>query len=160
VISGTAYTGNYAPLVAPSLEGTVTLLDEGGAAAGEAIPLHLAATGNNTFRGSFTATQPGRYRFRTAHDPQSILHFDAVQNDPENSRLGLDDRLLVQMASIAGGRFCREEDLHQLPGWISDRSSRIATYRNVDLYSSTWILALFISLLCGEWLLRRLTRLK
>ena len=64
------------------------------------------------------------------------------------------------MAAAAGGRFLREEDLHHLPEWISATTTRVATYRKVDLYDSAWILTGLLTLLLAEWLMRRLTRLK
>ena len=78
----------------------------------------------------------------------------------KRTQTALDDRLLQGMAAAAGGRFLREEELHLLPDWISATSTRVASYRNVDLYASPWILAGLLAILFSEWLMRRLTRLK
>lgn len=156
VIAGNAYSDNFAPLMEPSLEGVLTLEKKGEAPRS----LNLVGNGKNGFRGEFIAKDPGRYSFHTVHDPEGVLKFEVVDSNLESGQTALDDRLLKGMAAAGGGRFLREEDLRHLPEWISATSTRVATYRKVELYYSAWVLTGLLMLLFTEWLLRRLTRLK
>jgi hypothetical protein len=160
VIAGNAYTGNYEPLIVPSLEGVLTFSKPGTDTPASTRNINLAATEKNFFRCDFIATEPGSYTFHTVRDPEGILKFEVVDPNLEGSQTALDDRLLKNMAATAGGRFLREEDLQKLPDWISATSIRVASYRKVELYYSVWILSGFLILLFAEWLLRRLSRLK
>lgn len=160
VIAGNAYTGGYEPLIVPSLEGVLTFTKPGTETPAITRSLNLAATGKNFFSCDFIAQEPGSYVFHTVHDPEGVLKFEVVDPNLESTRTALDDRLLRNMAATAGGRFLREEDLRHLPDWIAATSIRVAGYRKVELYDSGWLLAGLLTLLCAEWLLRRLSRLK
>jgi hypothetical protein len=160
VISGNVYSADYAPLIVPGLEGVLTFSRKAADPSPATRPLNLVATEKNSFRGEFIAKEPGRYTFHTARDPEGILKFDVIDNNLEKTQTALDDRLLKTMATASGGRFLREEDLHKLPEWISATTTRVATYRKVELYYSVWILSGLLLLLFAEWLMRRLTRLK
>lgn len=158
IIAGNVYSADYAPLIVPVLEGTVTISQDGKEPITQ--PLNLVATDKNSFRGDFIANQPGSYTFHTARDPEGVLKFEVADNNLEKTQTALDDRLLKAMATAAGGRFIREEDLRSLPDWVSATTTRVATYRKVELYYSAWILSGLLALLFSEWLMRRLTRLK
>jgi len=155
-ISGNAYNADYSPLMQPSLEGVLTIEKNGAAPRS----LNLTGTGRNGYRGEFVATEPGRYSFHTLHDPNGVLKFEVIDTNLESSQTAMDDRLLKNMAAMSGGRFLREEDLKNLPDWITAVSTKVATSRKIDLYYSGWVLAGMIALLCAEWLMRRLARLK
>jgi hypothetical protein len=160
VIDGNAYTGNYEPLIVPSLEGVLTCVKPASEAPVATRNLNLTATGKNFFHCEFVATEPGSYTFHTVHDPTGVLKFEVVDPNLEGTQTPLDDRLLKNMAATAGGRFLREEDLRQLPEWVAATSIRVASYRKVELYDSAWFLTGLLALLFAEWLLRRLSRLK
>ncbi|MCX6878674.1 MAG: VWA domain-containing protein [Verrucomicrobia bacterium] len=160
VIAGNAYTGNYEPLILPSLEGVLALTKPGAETPVSTRNINLSATARNFFRCDFIVSEPGAYVFHTVHDPGGILKFEVIDPNLESKQTALDDRLLKNMAATAGGRFLREEDLRHLPAWVSATSIRVASYRKVELYYSVWILAGLLTLLFAEWLLRRLSRLK
>ena len=160
VISGNAYTGNYEPLIVPSLEAQLVHTKPGESTPSSTRSINLSATGKNFFRAEFVAQEPGSYAFHTVHDPEGVLKFEVVDPDLEGKQTQLDDRLLKNMAAAAGGRFLREENLHLLPEWISATSVRVASHRKWELYYSTWILGGLCVLLFAEWTLRRLSRLK
>ena len=160
VIAGHVYTGNYVPLIVPSLEGVLTFVKSGAATPASTRNINLAATDKNLFSCDFIATEPGSYTFHTAQDPDGVLKFEVVDPNLEDIQTALDESLLKNMAATAGGRFLREEDLQHLPDWISATSIRVASFRKVELYYSVWILSGFLTLLFAEWLLRRLSRLK
>ena len=160
VIAGNVFSADFSPLIVPGIEGMLTILKLPGDPAPKTKPLNLLAVEKNSFRGGFTPTEAGSYTFHTLRDPAGLLKFDVVDNNLERAQTALDDRLLQGMATAAGGHFLREEDLHLLPDWISSTSTRVASYRKVDLYASPWILAGLLAILFSEWLMRRLTRLK
>lgn len=154
-ISGNVYTGNYEPLVVPSLEGVLTRLPDGPPRA-----IHLTATGRNFFRAEFEAAEPGSYTFHTTRDPSGVLRFEVVDPDRERTQTALDERTLKSMAAATGGKFLREEVLHTLPDLVAAAGIRVASHRKLELWNSPWLLAVLLALLASEWLLRRLSRLK
>lgn len=158
VIAGNVYSADYAPLMVPGLEGVLEISEDSRKASTQA--LNLVAMEKNSFHADFIAKQPGSYTFHTVRDPGGVLKFQVADNNLEVTQTALDDRLLKAMAAAAGGRFLREEDLQNLPEWISATTTRVATYRKIELYYSTWILSGLLFLLFAEWLMRRLTRLK
>ena len=159
-IAGNVYSADYAPLIVPGIDGVLTISKMPGDPAPKTTPLNLVALEKNSFHGEFIPKEPGSYTFHTLRDPAGLLKFDVLDNNLERTQTALDERLLQGMAAAAGGRFLREEDLHHLPEWISATTTRVATYRKVDLYDSAWILTGLLTLLLAEWLMRRLTRLK
>lgn len=160
VISGNVYADNYEPVVEPSLEGVLTITRPDSGKAGVTRPLAVLGTNRNAYRGEFIPKEPGHYTFNTVRDKEGVLTFEVEENNLEDTRTALDDRLLKAMATAAGGKFVREEDLAKLPEWISATTSRVATYRKLELYHSGWVMAGLMMLWFAEWLLRRLSRLK
>ena len=160
VIAGNAYTGNYEPLIVPSLEGVLAFTRPGAETPASTRNINLSATGRNFFRCDFIVSEPGAYAFHTVHDPEGILKFNVVDPNLESKQTALDGRLLQNMAATSSGRFLREENLRHLPDWVAATSIRVASYRKVELYYSIWVLAGLLTLLFAEWLLRRLSRLK
>ena len=160
VIAGNAYSGNYEPLIVPTMEGVLTHTKPGAETPDSTRTINLAASTKNFFRCDFIAKEPGSYAFHTVHDPDGILKFEVVDANLESVQTALDDRLLKNMVATAGGRFLREEDLNHLPDWVTATSTKVASERKVEIYDSTWILAGLLALLCAEWLLRRWSRLK
>ncbi len=153
VISGKAYEAGYAPLMVPSLEASVEV-------DGHSEPLVLTAIDKNSFRGEFVPKTPGKYRFQTARDPEGVIDFEVVDANEEKLQTSLNDTLLKEMATAAGGKFIREEDLDGMPAMISAAASRVDVHRKVELYSSPALLSVLIALFAGEWYWRRSRRLK
>jgi hypothetical protein len=158
IVAGNVYSADYAPLIVPRLEGVIEISGNGKMTATRG--LDLVATEKNSFRGDFIARQAGSYAFHTARDPGGVLKFEVADNNLEKTQTALDDRLLKDMASAAGGRFLREEDLRNLPDWISATTTRVATHRKMELYRSVPILSGLLVLMFSEWTVRRLNRLK
>ncbi|MES2658943.1 MAG: VWA domain-containing protein [Verrucomicrobiota bacterium] len=159
VISGNVYAENFEPVVEPSLEGVLTITGKDSGKPGITRPQAVLGTSRNAYRGEFVAKEPGHYVFHTVRDKEGVLTFEVEENNLEDTRTSLDDRLLKSMATAAGGKFLREEDLARLPEWISASASRVA-YRKLELYHSGWVMAGLMLLWFAEWLLRRLSRLK
>src|SRR5262249_7608759 len=99
VISGNAYTGNYEPLIVPSLEAQLSHTKPGESVPSSTRIINLSATGKNFFRAEFVAQEPGSYTFHTVHDPEGVLKFEVADPDLEGKQTQLDDRLLKNMAA-------------------------------------------------------------
>lgn len=155
VISGNAYTEGFSPLIQPSLDG---MLKVEGAEGQQPFSLH--ATERNAFRGDFMAEKPGLYTYVTQRDPDGIVSFEVLDARLEQSQTALNDKLLKAMADAGGGKFFREEDLHTLPDLVASRAATVTSFKKLDLYHSGWFLTALLAFLFGEWLLRRLSRLK
>ena len=67
---------------------------------------------------------------------------------------GLNEKALREAAQVSGGRFYREEDLHQLPGSLEVRTSEFRRRQEVLLWNPLAIL-LFVGLISAEWLVRK-----
>ena len=59
---------------------------------------------------------------------------------------------------MSGGRFYREEDLHQLAGSIERRTAPF-TLRQEKLLWNPLAIVLFVGLITAEWLLRKFSDL-
>lgn len=163
VISGKAYMEGFAPLIEPTLEGSLRIetTDPAGKTTEKKQPLNLSAVPEiNGFRGEFVARAPGVYSFSTLRDPETVLKFEVVESRTEQLKTALNERLLRAMAQSGGGRFFQEEDLYQLPELMMEKSATVASFRKVELYHSAWWVPALLLFAFLEWLLRRLTQLK
>jgi hypothetical protein len=106
---------------------------------------------------------PGNYRY-TADVAGSALppekgEFSVSPLQLESSTTIADHRLMGQLAAANGGNMVMPQDMLDLPGMIASRSSvSSVSYENKklsDLINYRWILALILSLLSAEWLLRK-----
>jgi hypothetical protein len=122
--------------------------------------LNLSAASEGGFRAEFEAKTPGDYAFSTTRDPETVLRFEVVEPRLEKVQTALNERLLRAMAESAGGRFLREEDLHELPKLIREKSSSVSSYQKKELYHSNWWLVALIALAAAEWFIRRISQLK
>ncbi|HKQ37820.1 MAG TPA: hypothetical protein VJ063_07060, partial [Verrucomicrobiae bacterium] len=64
------------------------------------------------------------------------------------------------ITSITGGAFFREEDLHKLPETISQRTEKVRSPLEVELWSSPFYFLLLLSVVTAEWVLRKFSYLK
>ena len=156
-ISGRAYSEGFEPLIAPNLEGTVRL--ENSAEAPQTINLS-ALPDQGGFRGQFVPPAPGDYVFSSAHDPDSLIRFTVADPRLEQAQTALNERLLTAMAQTSGGRYFREETLHELPALLERNPVTVARLKRLELYHSPWWLAPLFLFAFSEWLLRKLSRLK
>lgn len=160
VITGRAYDEGFSPLLAPTLEGTVKITSEGPQGETTEEPLNLSASSEVGFRAEFEAKIPGSYTFSTSRDPETVLHFEVVEPRLEQVQTALNERLLRAMAETTGGRFLREENLHELPELVREKSAMVSTFQRKELFYSPWWLVALIGLVSAEWFTRRISQLK
>jgi len=140
VIAGNAYTEGYAPLIVPTLDGTLKIEPKGEGAKPTEQPLNLHATDRNAFRGEVHRERRWSYTFVTQRDPEGVLKFEVVSPQLEQTQTALEEKLLKAMAETAGGQFLREEGLAGLPKLIASRSATVAIFKKVELFYSGWAL--------------------
>jgi hypothetical protein len=162
VITGRAYNEGFSPYIAPNLEGTlkVTTTGPNGEPVESEKPLNLSASSEGGFRAEFEAEAPGDYAFSTNRDPETVLQFSVVEPRLERIQTALNERLLRAMAESTGGRFLREENLHELSKLIREKSATVSSFKKKELYHSNWWLVCLIALVAAEWFIRRISQLK
>ncbi len=116
------------------------------------------------YRAAFAPRREGLYRLETSielHDgggpdlesrptyflvgSREIEYFNPVQ----------DRSLLENLAAMTGGRYYRLDDVERLPDEIVYRSQGITRTQVLELFNMPVLLLLVLSLLIGEWWLRR-----
>jgi hypothetical protein len=125
------------------------------------IPKDPAEQG--TFRQSIVPTRPGDYRLSAATDdpkdeaPETLFH--VVQSSLEGRDLRINEQSLRDMAAVTDGGDFRY--LAQLPE-LKPRSATKKVLQSVhedEMWDNGWTLAIAVSLLAAEWLLRKRLRL-
>ena len=76
----------------------------------------------------------------------------------ELEEAGLAEKALREAALLSGGRFYREEDLHQLSSSIELRTTKFTRRQEVVLWNPLALL-LFVGLITAEWLVRKFSDL-
>ena len=112
------------------------------------------------YRGEFIAPVTGAYNFWVESDPQTLLDFNVTEPKFEFGETAMNESLLREMASLTGGAFFREEDLYKLPETISQKSERIRSPLEVELWASPLYFLLMLLVVTIEWILRKMSHLK
>jgi hypothetical protein len=154
------FDADYRPLKAERVSARLERLDarpgteRAGALALEAIP-----------------GQPGDYRALLAND--AVGRFKVRIDSPEAATLeyrvslppqhelevaGLAEEELRRAARLSGGRFYREEDLHQLAGDVTPRLAGFTQRQEILLWNPLALL-LFLGLVTVEWVVRKFSNL-
>jgi hypothetical protein len=115
--------------------------------------------------------QPGEYRALLPHDllgrfvmklegPEPGLLEYEVKLPPhhELAEGGMNERALREAATLSGGKFYREEDLHHLASDIQPQTATISQRREILLWNPMTLL-IFVGLVTAEWMLRKFSNL-
>jgi hypothetical protein len=153
---------NFDPLRVGEVEGELRFLDakQGQEAVSKLI---FDPVPGREKEGEYKALLPnnqvGRWQIRLADPEQRTLEF-TVKTPPrhelEDSPMAAD--LLRSAASISGGRFYQEEDLHEMAQSVEPRSTSFAIRQEALLWGPIPFLLLAALVAC-EWLVRKLTNL-
>lgn len=161
VISGRLYQPDFKPLVADVVPARAEFTPEGATApVQQEVMLRPVPEEAGGYRAEFTPAIPGRYKFFTLLDATAVVEFDVVQPRLEQADAAMNLPLLEATASAAGGKLLREENLHELPALLEDKSGSVTSLKRLELAYSPVLLALILLFACAEWLFRRLNRLK
>ena len=112
------------------------------------------------FRGEFIAPLPGQYQFFVENDLNTPLEFNVTEPKFELAETAMNEPLLRDLATSTGGAFFREEDLWKMPETIGQRTERVRSPLEVELWCSPLYFLLLLGIVSGEWVLRKLSQLK
>ncbi|MGY8673522.1 MAG: VWA domain-containing protein [Verrucomicrobiia bacterium] len=112
------------------------------------------------YRGDFIAPAAGEYEFGVDLDPDETKRFYVSDSTMELGDTAMNESVLREMAELSGGRFFREETLHELPAAISAKTEKIRSPMEVELWSSPLYFLLILVLVTVEWTMRKLAYLK
>jgi len=150
------YDENFQPMSADSVEGSFTS-DHGAAGSFTLSPVPGQA---GLFTSDLVAPGAGRYEISLPRTPGQKLKFDVKEPALEMGEAAMNETLLKQIASISGGAFMREEDLHKLPGMLRTKPAEVTTTLEADLWASPLLFVLIFCAACAEWLIRKQSQLK
>ena len=74
----------------------------------------------------------------------------------EYNNAGMDSSLLERISTASGGAYFNLSDVDGLPDSVEFRPNAYSREVQIDLWDKPWLLALLISLLCIDWMSRRL----
>jgi hypothetical protein len=112
------------------------------------------------YRGEFTAAAPGVYDVFVEQDEKTRLEVPVMDAKLETGQTAMNETLLRELATISGGAFFREEDLHRLPDAMDLRTERIRSTFDVEVWSSPLYFVVLMMLVTAEWVLRKMNQLK
>jgi hypothetical protein len=112
------------------------------------------------YRTEFIAGAPGNYEFHVEQDPATTLDFAVTEPKFELGETAMNEPVLREITTITGGAFFREEDLHKLPDTISQRTEKVRSPLEVELWSSPFYFLLLLAVVTAEWVLRKFSYLK
>ncbi len=124
------------------------------------IFLQPVAGQEGRYQQQVVATQPGTYAITVDHDPEARVETLVTQPLFELGETAMNEALLKRMASASGGRFFREEDLHELPDLLNADAEKVRTPVDVEIWASPLSFLLLLLLITAEWVLRKLSGLK
>ena len=112
------------------------------------------------YRSEFVAGNPGNYRLALAGDQIASLDFAVRDENLELSRTALNERLLRDLAEQTGGAYFPLGQLDQVASVLNERSVKLTSLREADLWSSPLFLALILLFITTEWIVRKISELK
>ncbi|MBN2505599.1 MAG: hypothetical protein JXQ71_02780 [Verrucomicrobia bacterium] len=152
------YTAGYDPLSQPAVKGHFGLRN--GTGPRPEVILRPVPEQPGLYRGEFIAPAAGTYSFWVDSDTDTFLDFNVSEPKFELGETAMNEPLLRELAATTGGAFFREEDLHRLPDTIRDKTERVRSPLEVELWSSPLFFLLLLGVVTAEWVLRKLAHLK
>lgn len=143
---------------------SVTVLVERAGRDEKRVTLHRSPTGGSSFEGILSGVQEGSYKAwmvtPTVKGPPPSTNFEVIAPPGEFRKIEMDQATLKQAAERTSGRFytfATADDLaRQIP---RGRKIPLDTDPPISLWNTWPVLALFITLLVVEWVLRKRKRM-
>ncbi len=157
-IFGRLYQTGFEPMIDPSVKAAYGL--KSGQGARPEVTLRAVPEHPGLYRGEFIAPAPGNYQFWVEHDISHFLDFSVTPPTFEVGETAMNEPLLKAVAASTGGAFFREETLHTLPETISQRTERVRSPLEVELWASPLYFLLMLGIVTTEWVLRKRSNLK
>ncbi len=129
--------------------------------ASEQVDLSPVPETPGSFQGDFTAERSGAYLAEVSANRgkddlgQDVVSFERVDGVAENFHTSQNRDLLEKLSSDTGGRYWKQSELGRLPSEIAYSEAGIAVHDTKELWDMPIVFLLLLSLLGGEWLLRR-----
>jgi hypothetical protein len=119
------------------------------------VTLNLISGGRGEYTALISHQRAGRFELRVKNPDAHTFSF-RVDLPPKHEleESGLAEKALRDAANSSGGRFYREEDLHELAGSIELRTKEFRHRQEMLLWNPLAIL-LFLALITAEWLVRK-----
>ena len=150
------YDENFKPIDMPSVRGFYKVA--GGRE--QEVQLKPIPAQKGMYRGEFVALEAGAYKFWVERDPDTKLDIAVGEPKLELSETAMQEQTLRQMAQMTGGKFYREEDLHNLPGQVQSEARKVRSPMEVELgFSPLWFIAM-VAVVSAEWIFRKVCQLK
>ncbi len=153
------YRAGFEPVTDSSVKSFYRLRDDSGAFKTE-LALRPVPDQPGLYRGDFVAPSAGQYEFGVDLDVDRRVVFNVSDARFELGDTAMNESLLREMAEISGGEFFREENLFGLPDRIAQRTEKVRSPMEVELWSSPLYFLLMLVLVTTEWVLRKLSHLK
>jgi hypothetical protein len=133
----------------------------------QVVDLQADSDSPGAYSGEFLAPKAGQFELnlRDPDGPRDTLEqekrFFAVREfNLEKTRTAMNESLLREMAAQTGGAFFREENLHELPAAIPDRTRETVVRMERELWSSWIYFLLLLIVITIEWVIRKMSYLK
>ncbi len=164
IASVEAYDRDFGELGVDRLEGRLLVEPDDGGATQTVSDLVLPLTRDGVvYETTLPVFASGRYRLMIT-DPvtgnESDAGFEVSNVSIERRNPTRDTALQNALAEQTGGKALELDELDRLPEMIDAQEVRITTRREVPLGNTWLVLLLALSLMFGEWLLRKLSNLR
>ncbi|MBG88879.1 MAG: hypothetical protein CMO80_18525 [Verrucomicrobiales bacterium] len=153
------YRAGFEPVTDSSVKAFYQPRDSGGAFKTE-LTLRPVPDQPGLYRGDFIAPEAGEYEFGVNMDAGETKRFYVSDSTMELGDTAMNESLLREMADLSGGQFFREENLKELPDAIANRTEKVRSAMEVELWSSPLYFLVVLLLVTVEWVMRKLAYLK
>jgi uncharacterized membrane protein len=110
--------------------------------------------------GEFSAPAAGQYQIHVAPSPETKRDFTVVETSLEMAETAMNAGLMEDLATQTGGKFFREEGLHELAGAIDTKKVTVPSRMEIELWATPLYFLLIMIVVTIEWILRKFSYLK
>lgn len=145
----------------PAPDAHVVARVSGPQGASEQVELSPVPENPGSFEADWKAGRAGSYLAEitasrgTDELGQDVVSFERVDGIAENFHTSQNRDLLEKLAADTGGRYWKQDELNRLPNEISYSEAGIAVHDTKELWDMPIVFLVLLSLMGGEWLLRR-----
>ncbi len=139
---------------------------------GNPATLTMAQAPDGSYRGTIAPKQPGRFDVIVTAQPVKVgnapgddatpltqeqaITIDVQKPDIEILNTTADPMWLRRIAQRSGGQYLKASDLDAWAKTLPREPVEIESTKKVELWRSPWLVAIFLSVLCAEWIIRRI----
>ncbi len=150
------YQEGYEPWDEETVRGVV--VDGDGAQSDQLLKAVAGQPG--LFFAEFAAPTAGQYQFYVAPAPDTKRAFTVVEASLEMAETAMNAQLMEDLAKQTGGRFFREENLHELVDSIKRKKVTVPSREEVELWATPLYFLMILLVVTVEWVIRKFSHLK